>query len=156
MALRIEVVTEALPPGFDALRRQADAEGIRNVGALVDRWRSGEARFDGPGERLVVARLDGVLVGVGGVNACPEVAGALRVRRFYVAPSARRGGVARVLAEHLIARASGHADLLTCHAGASAAAAPFWEAMGFERAGDRFPGTRITHVAETLPRRRQN
>ena len=152
MALRIEVVSEVLPPGFDALRHQADVEGIRNVGMLVDRWRAGETGFDGPGERLAVALLDGVLVGVGGVNACPEVPDARRVRRFYVAPPARRHGVARALAEHLIAHASSHADLLTCNAAASAAAPRFWEAMGFERAGDRFPGTRITHVAETLRR----
>ena len=42
MALRIEVVSEVLPRGFDALRRQADAEGICNVGMLVDRWRVGD------------------------------------------------------------------------------------------------------------------
>ncbi len=46
--------------------------------------------------------------------------------------------VARVLAKQLIDLGFDHTDTLTCNAGASDAAVPFWETMGFvpsDRAG---------------------
>lgn len=139
----IEPATGHVPDGLDALASAATAEGIRIVSTVVARWRDGTERFDGPGERLLVAVDDaGRVVGIGGISACPTVAGALRVRRFYVDPGWRRAGVGRALAEAVIEHALAHVDLLTCNARASAAAPVFWERMGFEPV-DR---DGITHV----------
>ena len=130
--ITIEPAARWLPSGLDGLRREADAEGIRIVGAVIDRWTDGTQRYDGPGEMLVVAaRPRDVAVAVGGLTWCPNVAGALRVRRFYVSPAARRHGIARDLATQLIDGAAHHTSKVTCNARASAAAPPFWESLGF-------------------------
>lgn len=123
-----------MPDALRVLEIEARSFGIRNVGTLIDRWVDGSERFDGPGEALLVAVDPGLdlVVGVGGLSRCPDVAGALRVRRFYVAKQWRRRGIARTLARGLIASGLQQTDVLTCNAGASAGAAPFWEAMGFE------------------------
>lgn len=120
-----------LPDGITSLARHADQEGIRIVSTVLERWRDGSERFVEPGEEILAATSDDEVVGIGGLSRCPHVRTALRVRRFYVAPSWRRRGVARALATELVAAGFEHTDLLTCNAGASAAAAPFWESMGF-------------------------
>jgi len=120
-----------LPTGLDLFRREADDEGIRIVSTVVDRWIDGSQRYDQPGERLLVVRVGERIVAVGGLAWCPNVAGALRVRRFYVSPTARRQGIAQYLARELIDDSAGHTAVLTCNAMASDAAAPFWESVGF-------------------------
>src|SRR5690606_23406646 len=87
-----------LDGGLPRLIEEAELEGIRNVRAVVDRWADGTERFDQPGEMVLVAVGGGEPIGVGGLTRCPDVPGALRVRRFYVSPGWRRRGVARALA----------------------------------------------------------
>lgn len=128
----IEPAAAYVPDGLAPLAAEADSEGVRNVRAVIERWAEGSERFDRPGERLLVARADDRVIGVGGLSQCPTVPGALRMRRFYVNPTWRRRGVARALAEELIASGLAHAEVLTCNARASAAAPPFWEALGFD------------------------
>jgi GNAT superfamily N-acetyltransferase len=130
--ITVEPAARWLPSGLDRLRREADAEGIGIVGVVIDRWVDGTQRYDAPGEKLLVAaRPGGDGVAVGGLAWCPNVAGALRVRRFYVSPSARRHGIAREIATRLIDGAGHHTSKVTCNAQASVAAPPFWESLGF-------------------------
>lgn len=134
----VEVEVRPAAPLMPSVLRELDVEarasGIQNVSVLIDRWVGGSERFDGTGESLLVA-VDPALncvVGVGGLSRCPDVEGALRVRRFYVGEQWRRRGIARTLARQLVTDGLRHTNVLTCNAGASDAAAPFWEAMGFE------------------------
>ena len=128
----IEAAARWLPSDLDGLRREADDEGIRIVGVVIDRWVDGTQRYDAPGESLLVAaRQHGGAVAVGGLSWCPNVAGALRVRRFYVSPTMRRHGLARELATRLIDGARPHTSKVTCNAQASASAPRFWESLGF-------------------------
>jgi GNAT superfamily N-acetyltransferase len=122
-----------LPDGLDRLRAAAGAEGIRNVATLVERWVDGSERYDRDGERVLAAIAADEVVGIGALSRCPTVPDALRVRRFYVSPTWRRRGVARRLATTLLAFGFDHAETITCNAGASDAAAPFWERLGFSR-----------------------
>ena len=62
----------------------------------------------------------------------PESPVALRMRRLYVLPDARRSGVAATIANALSQEAAGSTRLLTVHAG-NPGAERFWEAMGYER-----------------------
>jgi GNAT superfamily N-acetyltransferase len=121
-------VVEQLPAGFDVLRRNARAEGHRNMDRLAEDWSSGAQRFDAAGEALLAALVAGELACVGGITADP-MPGALRMRRFYVRAVFRRHGVGRWLAETLIARVR-PGVFLTVNAGTQQAAR-FWEALGF-------------------------
>ncbi|HSL74305.1 MAG TPA: GNAT family N-acetyltransferase [Ilumatobacteraceae bacterium] len=140
--VRVRSATEFVPESLTALAEQADAEGIRVVRAIIDRWESGEERYDRSGEQLLVAVTDDGVVGVGGLTICPTVPDALRVRRFYVHPAWRRRGVAAAITSALLASWPRDVSVITCNAQASAAAPRFWEAMGFEPVAD----ADITHV----------
>lgn len=128
-----EVVPAAglLPDRVALLASRAEQEGIRIVSTLRERWEDESERYGGHGEAVLAAVARGEVVGVGGLSHCPHVDGALRMRRFYVAPAWRRRGVARSLAQELITTGHVYADVITCNARASVAAAPFWESVGF-------------------------
>jgi len=140
----LQVVPAApfLPGALGPLAAHADAEGIRIVSTVRARWEDGSERFLGPGEAILAAVAGDEVIGIGALSQCPDVLGALRMRRFYVAPSWRRHGVGRALASQLIEAGHAHTGILTCNAQASAAAAPFWESLGFVRSELE----RITHV----------
>ncbi len=142
-AITVHRVSGFVPKGLVALAGEADAEGIRNVRRVVERWESGEERFDRPEERLLVAAAEpDEIVGVGGLTVCPTIPDAFRVRRFYVHPAWRRRGVAGALASRLLEQWPRGASAITCNAQASAAAPKFWEAMGFEPVSE----VGITHI----------
>jgi GNAT superfamily N-acetyltransferase len=126
--LELEPVLDDLPAGFDALRADALAEGFRQVERLAADWEAGTTRFDRDGEALLAARLNGVLVGIGGLTIEPVVAGALRMRRFYVRPAFRRIGVGRQLVTALLA---GLDDDRSITINAAPASIAFWESVGF-------------------------
>lgn len=130
--IQIARVVEALPPGFDTLRAAARAEGVRNMDLLTSQWDDGRG-FADPGA-LFAAYVEGELAGVGGVTPQTDLdESAMRMRRLYVAPTFRRSGVGQALAGAMIQQGLQTAPLLTANARATDAAAPFWEAMGFER-----------------------
>ena len=92
---------------------------------------------------LFSAFADGELAGVGGVTVQTGLAEpAMRMRRLYVHPAYRRGGVARALAGAMMQQGFQTAPLLVLNAAASPAAPLFWEAIGFERVD--WPG--VTHA----------
>src|SRR6266478_6610291 len=126
--LELEPVREALPVGFNALRAEALAEGFRQVERLAADWEAGRTRFDRDGEALLAARLNGVLVGIGGLTVEPVVPGASRMRRFYVRPAFRRIGVGGQLVAALLAGVDGDRSIAVNAAPASIA---FWESLGF-------------------------
>jgi GNAT superfamily N-acetyltransferase len=125
-------IFEGLPDGFAALRTEAAAEGHRHMDRLEADFESGAQRFDRDGESLLAAFVEGELAGIGGITHEPgETAEpALRMRRLYVAPSYRRGGVARAIASALAQEGFSHVALITVHAGNPGADA-FWQAQGF-------------------------
>ncbi|MDO9223498.1 MAG: GNAT family N-acetyltransferase [Caulobacter sp.] len=135
-------VIEALPHGFDVICADAAAEGVRNMALLAGEFGSDADPYLEPGA-LFAAVIGGDLAGVGGVTVETGLdEPAMRMRRLYVRPAFRRTGVARALAGAMMQQGFQTAPLLTLNAAASAAAPPFWEAMGFAPA-DR-PG--ITHT----------
>src|SRR5207249_12245186 len=119
-----EPVREALPAGVNGLRADALAEAFRQVERLAANWETGTTRFERDGETLLDARLNGVLVGVGGLTIEPVVPGALRMRRFYVRPAFRRIGVGRQLVTALLAGVEGDRSI-TVNSGPASIA--FWE-----------------------------
>ncbi|WP_095588382.1 GNAT family N-acetyltransferase [Actibacterium ureilyticum] len=141
--IKIEQSTATLPTDLEDLQRDAASEGYRFIERLVREWNDGTKRFNGPGERLLHARVSGQLAGIGGITIDPYEADALRMRRFYVRPGFRRYGVARALAYALLdSTGTGH-----CRVNVNAAtelAPAFWENLGFRRV----VAARHTHVLD--------
>ena len=103
-----------LPLDLDRLVQASLAEGFGFLERLREEWETGANRFAGPGEVLFEARRRGRLVGICGLNRDPylDSATAGRVRRLYVAPDARRLGIARRLLHEVLREAHGHYTLL--------------------------------------------
>lgn len=120
-----------MPSGVQGLLEASRSEGIDNVSNLVRQWDDGTILFDGAGETLFMAQVEGAQVGVGGSLHCKDVSGALRVSRFYVLPVWRRQGVATVLAREVLRMSEEFTDHVTCNARASGFAGQFWETLGF-------------------------
>lgn len=132
--ITITRVVEDLPDDFSVILAQAEAERVRNMALLARQWAAPDNPFHDPGA-LFAAFVDGELAGVGGVTPQGGLARpAMRMRRLYVSPAFRRHGVGRMLAAAMIQQGLQGAGLLTCNARATAAAPPFWEAMGFTAA----------------------
>jgi GNAT superfamily N-acetyltransferase len=131
-SFRIAFVKDALPQGFEVLRHAADGEAYDMLAVLAKEWADGTNRFDRPGEALVAAYDGNVLVGMGAMTHDPNIAGALRMRRFYVSSRYRRHGVGRAIAKALLDRPETAGKTITLNA-PQAEAARFWEALGFVR-----------------------
>ncbi len=140
--MEIVIVDDSVIVRLGPLADEAGRAGIVNVARLIASWIDGTETYDRPGEQLLAVTNRDDVIAVGGLARCPDLDGALRVRRFYVADAWRRRGVASGLADRLVERALRHTDTLTCNARASAAAPVFWEAMGFSPT--TVPG--ITHT----------
>lgn len=132
MAFEIERVAGLDLELVAPLIEESEAAGFHFLAWLRDDWQSGANRFDRPGEAFFVARVDGVLAGVCGLNRNPFGAGGDegRVRRLYVAESFRRAGVGRALLQAVCAAATGHFRDLTVRA-PHPDAARFYESLGF-------------------------
>ncbi len=126
-------IIDELPDDFERLRVQAAAEGHRHIERLSQDWASGTQRFAGDGEALLTAYQAGELVGIGAITREPSetTEPALRLRRLFVSPGARRNGVGRTLVAALVQEGFDNAGLLTVHT-SDAAAGAFWEAQGFQ------------------------
>jgi GNAT superfamily N-acetyltransferase len=133
MTIEIDIrpVIGTLPQQIHSLAIEARREGYRFLDRLIDEWSDGSNRFDRNGECLLMVFIGKVPAGIGGLTAEPRIAGALRMRRFYIHPSARGQGIGRMLADALIGRARQMTTLLTVHSGTGDASA-FWQALGFQ------------------------
>ena len=70
---RLTAIT-GLDEGLAPLREEADRDGHRFVTRLVNDWASGVNRFDAPGEHLMAAVRNGLVLGVCGLNRDPYTA----------------------------------------------------------------------------------
>ena len=124
-------------PGLLSLKGPSEAEGYRFVARLLADARSGDNRFDRPGEVFLGAFADGRLVGCGGLNVDPYATASIgRVRHVYVAAEARRRGVASRLVQRLLDRGFKHFPEIRLRV-SDARAASFYEAIGFQKIENR-------------------
>lgn len=129
--------TTMMDDTLDPLIAEAEADGHRFLRRLRDGWASGENRFDRPGELLLTARIDGSLVGVGGLNVDPyaQTPGVARLRHLYVAGHARRLGVGSALVRHIVTAARPHFAIVRLRTDSRDAAA-FYARLGFQPAAE--------------------
>jgi GNAT superfamily N-acetyltransferase len=93
-----------LPAELEELALASEREGFEFVRRLTEEWRSGQNRFDRPGELLLGATVGGRLRAIGGVNRDhhlddPRLG---RLRHVYVLPEHRNSGVGSVLVRALL------------------------------------------------------
>ena|SRR5215813_11849314 len=72
--VRLEVIADELPLGFDEMRTEARAEDYNFLERLATDWTARTIRFDQSGEALIAAYSSGVLAGIGGIthrSCCP-------------------------------------------------------------------------------------
>ena len=139
-AMRETFAVKIVIDGLDDVERLADLaqdaerDGHRMVTQLIGDWRDGTNRFEGPGESLYVAWLDGGLIGVCGLNVDPYVSDTRvgRVRRLYVAMDSRRLGIGSLLVRCIIDDARRSFDVLRLRTRNPVASA-FYESHGFVR-----------------------
>ena len=93
-----ELITQ-LDSIVDLRRLHADARahGFGPFDRLIGDYETGTNRFEKPGETLLVANVQGAVVGVCGLNIDPFAADRRigRIRRLYVQSSFRRDGLGR-------------------------------------------------------------
>ena len=89
-----------------------------------------------PGGQFLLAFVDGMLAGCGGVRALPDAdyANACEMKRLYVRPAFRRFGLGRMLVQALIdeARRAGYSVLLLDTLDDMEAARGMYASLGFE------------------------
>ena len=108
----IEQVDPGVMPELEQLVDTAIAEGHTFVRKTEDEWLSGDNRFDQPGEGFFVARANGAIVGICGLNIDPFARDPSvgRLRHLYVHPDRRGEGVGRRLVDACLALAHGSFD----------------------------------------------
>ena len=118
---------------IDHLVKESSFQGFRFVERLIRDYRSGLNCFDTSGEMLLTASLEGVVIGVGGLNRDPYFNDLKvgRLRHLYVGSVWRRCGVGRLLVEQLIHEASQHYHLLALRTD-TLAADKFYQKLGFK------------------------
>jgi N-acetylglutamate synthase-like GNAT family acetyltransferase len=130
-----DLVVEPLvgPEQLAALEADARADGRAMVSRLIHEWLDGRNRFSRPGEKAYVARRDGRVCGVCGLNRDPFAGNDSigRVRRLYVSVHNRREGIGTAIVDQLMADARGVYTWIHLRT-RDAQAAAFYEAMGFE------------------------
>jgi N-acetylglutamate synthase-like GNAT family acetyltransferase len=133
----------ALPSDLDEeLVPASIQEGFEPMRWLQEHWRKSTNRFAEKGEAFYVARSEGRLVGVCGVNRDPYARGdsICRLRRLYVLPEIRRMGVGRLLVERAIEDAGNHFTAMRLRT-LDEQSALFFEAIGFARVEDQDEAT---------------
>jgi len=104
--------------------------GYRFLDRLAADWEAGTARFNRDGEALFAAWHHDALAGIGGITLDSAISDVLRMRRFYVRATFRRGGIGRALAHALLGHARRSGKPVLVNAGTEIAPS-FWEALGF-------------------------
>jgi N-acetylglutamate synthase-like GNAT family acetyltransferase len=128
-------------------------EGFEPITWLRDHWVSGENRFAEEGEAFYVARSEGRLVGVCGVNRDPHTTSDSvgRLRRLYVLPGIRRMGVGTLLVERAISDARSHFTVVRLRT-LDEQSASFFEAIGFTQVENQEEATHEMPLKASPPR----
>jgi GNAT superfamily N-acetyltransferase len=126
-------ISEFESESINHLAEESLSQGFRFVERLIREYSSGLNCFDRSGEMLLTASVQGVIVGIGGLNQDPyfnnpEVG---RLRHLYVESGWRKRGVGRLLVTQLIHAAKQHYQLLTLRTD-TLAAAEFYQKLGFK------------------------
>ncbi|MCT4707655.1 GNAT family N-acetyltransferase [Enterobacteriaceae bacterium H16N7] len=128
--------------GFAELRTQSISSGFNMLRRLDENWHSCQNRFDRPGEKLLGAWVEGLLVGVCGLNIDPysSIPGSGRLRHLYVDTAWRNKQVGSLLLTETLKGSCRWFDFINTNAPPPAYS--FYEQAGFVAVSDI---DRVTH-----------
>ena len=98
-------ITDLETCNVETLRNESLEEGYNIINHLIAEYRSGENRFDRPGEKLIGFVLNNEIVAVCGLNIEPTDDRLGRIRRLYVLKDYRHRNTGTTLVRHLIGHA---------------------------------------------------
>lgn len=103
----IEKVDKLNTEELQQLLNDSQKEGYRFVKKLIDQYNQGTNLFQAEGECLFLAKTEGTVIGVCGLNQDPYSAKRHigRIRHLYVSPPYRKLGVGRALLKDVISEA---------------------------------------------------
>ena len=144
MAIEIKNTNELSLIELQPLLEDSRNQDIVFVDLLINEWIAKINCFNQEGEVLLLAKDDGKIVGLCGLNIDPyhRVSGLGRVRHLYVLSTKRRQGIGSQLIQHIIQQAKSHFDLLNLRTN-NAEADKFYLAQGFQRSYER---PECTHI----------
>jgi len=152
--IRIIRLFHVVPAEFGGLVTESESQGFAFLRRLIADCDAGTNRFALEGEALFAAQERGIIVGVCGLNVDPYASdrGIGRVRHLYVLASRRRQGIGKRLVTQVIVSATRSFRMLRLRTD-SAAAAAFYEALGFEPCTDAACTHRLLlRCGDTLPK----
>ena len=135
MKTRIESITTACE-GFRELQSESMAMGFNMLRRLEENWLNRTNCFDKPGEKLSGFFVDGLLIGVCGLNQDPYLSSvrAGRLRHLYVGREWRRKQIGMTLLQTVLEDCERCFDFISTNAPQSAFA--FYERAGFTPLND--------------------
>lgn len=130
MVMEIENITPE-SNGFQALKSESISLGLNMLSRLEDNWLSKQNGFDKPGEKLSGTSLNGVLVGICGLNYAPFTLQTRigRLRHLCVGTKWRRMHIGSLLLREELKDSDRWFDFINTNAPPSAF--PFYERAGF-------------------------
>ncbi|GIN72671.1 N-acetyltransferase GCN5 [Bacillus sp. J14TS2] len=148
--MEIEKVTSLEQYDLDTLIDDSLSEGYKFINRLVDEYKAGSNRFDKKGEALYVAKLDGEVVGIGGLNidpylSLPDVG---RVRHLYVLQKCRGNRVGKKLLNIIIVEARKHFRTLRLSATDNPVANNLYIKCGFSEVDDVYKASHILEISK--------
>lgn len=112
-------------------------EGFNFLARLMEKWESGENRFEKPNERLYQIEVEGEIIGIGGINNDPYCNNNKhgRIRHLYIHPNHRGKGLGKKIVQTIIVDFRGSYEKFTLRTKREKAS-KFYEAIGFMRVYD--------------------
>lgn len=147
----IERVSSLEKNQLDLLINDSLSEGYRFIKRLVDDYVTGSNRFDKNGESLYVAKIDGEVIGIGGLNIDPflNLPDVGRVRHLYVLRKNRGVGVGKKLLNTIIDEGRKHFRTLRLSATDNPVADKLYIECGFSKVEGIYKATHILEISKT-------
>ncbi|KRG12596.1 hypothetical protein ACA30_18455 [Virgibacillus soli] len=145
--MQIEKVTSIEQYNLDLLIDDSLSEGYKFIQRLVDEYKTGSNKFDKKGESLYIAKLDGEVIGIGGLNidpyhTLPDVG---RVRHLYVLRKNRGTSVGKKLLNTIITEAKKNFRTLRLSSTDDTAAVNLYIKCGFLKVEGVY---KVSHILE--------
>jgi GNAT superfamily N-acetyltransferase len=113
----IDRVTSLKNYNLGHLLAYSRSEGYKFVQKLLDEYSDDTNRFNSNGESLFVAKKEGEIIGICGLNIDPYLndINVGRVRHLYVLPECRGSGVGKKLLKTIIEESREHFETITLY-----------------------------------------